>query len=362
MNKIYFLKKICIISPSLKMGGIERALTVLANYFSSVGHEVVFISCQVSDPFYTLNNAVQLYQFYFARKPGFLGKIKFYYKLIAFLRQKIKEINPDCVLSFGDVFNPLVLLALYNKKVPVFISDRTSPDFPFNPIVRLGKKWLYPKAKGFIAQTKRAEKFKNSQFKNKLNIKIIPNAIKEVTRYPLIRREKQLVYVGRLSKEKGVARLVEAFSMMTNTEWKLVLAGDGPEHANLLQLVDNLNLEKRVQFLGKVTAVDALLAQSAIFVLPSFLEGFPNALCEAMSAGLPAICFDCIPHEELIENGVDGFVVKDGNLTQLAAVLNVLSENEEYRNEIGQNALKINERLSIQTIGNEYLNFICKTQ
>jgi glycosyltransferase involved in cell wall biosynthesis len=165
-----------------------------------------------------------------------------------------------------------------------------------------------------------------------------------------------------LSKEKGGEILIEAFSMMTNTEWKLVLAGDGPEHANLLQLVDNLNLEKRVQFLGKVIAVDALLAQSAIFMLPSFLEGFPNALCEAMSAGLPAICFDCIPHEELIENGVDGFVVKDGDLNQLASVLDFLSENEEYRNEIGQNALKINEKLIIQTIGHEYLNFICKTQ
>jgi glycosyltransferase involved in cell wall biosynthesis len=97
-------------------------------------------------------------------------------------------------------------------------------------------------------------------------------------------------------------------------------------------------------------------------VLPSFLEGFPNALCEAMSAGLPAICFDCIPHEELIENGVDGFLVKDGDLNQLASVLDLLSVNEEYRNEIGQNALKINEKLSIQTIGREYLNFICKTQ
>jgi GalNAc-alpha-(1->4)-GalNAc-alpha-(1->3)-diNAcBac-PP-undecaprenol alpha-1,4-N-acetyl-D-galactosaminyltransferase len=353
--------KIAIISPSLKMGGIERALTVLANYFASVGHEVVFISCQDHDPFYKLEDAVEFYEFKYSRKSGVINKVLFYYNLLLFLRKKVTEVKPDCVLSFGDVFNPLVLLALYKNKIPVFISDRTSPDFPFNPIVKFGKKWLYPKATGFIAQTERAAKYKQKQFNNALHIKIIPNALKAIALHPDIPRKKQIVYVGRLSKEKGVARLIEAFSKIKNKNWKLALAGDGPEKANLQRLAQELNLMDQVLFLGKVTEVDVLLAQSSIFVLPSFLEGFPNALCEAMSAGLPSICFDCIPHEELIIEGKNGFVVKDGDLIALANAIDKLTYDEKFRNQIGANALEINTKLGIDKIGQEYLKFICNT-
>lgn len=341
------------------MGGIERALTVLANYFVSVGHDVIFISCQISDPFYKVDDRVKLYQFDFTRKTGVINKIKFYYNLIIFLRKKVLEVKPDCVLSFGDVFNPLVLLALYGSKIPLYISDRTSPDFHFNAVVSFGKKWLYPKATGFIAQTKKASEFKQQQFNNKLNIRVIPNAVRAVDQFPHISREQQIVYVGRLSKEKGVARLIYAFSKIKNKDWKLVLAGDGPEINNLKQIVLDLDLKNHVSFLGKVDEVDLLLAQSSIFVLPSFLEGFPNALCEAMSAGLPSICFDCIPHEELIVNGQNGFVVEDGNLDALIALIDRLTENNSYRNEIGQMASKISDKLNTKRIGNEYLEFIC---
>lgn len=355
-------KKIAIISPSLKMGGIERALTVLANYFVSVGHEVVFISCQNTDPFYKLHDDVEFYEFEYLRKAGVLNKVLFYYNLVAFLRKQISAVKPDSIISFGDAFNPLVLLALYKKKFPVFISDRTSPDFPFNPIVKLGKKWLYPNSAGFIAQTKRASDYKKVQFDNKLNIKIIPNAIKAQKTYPNIARENQIIYLGRLSKEKGVGRLIEAFSKVQNKSWKLVLAGDGPENAHLHLLVEKLALKDRVLFLGKVNEVELLFAQSSIFVLPSFLEGFPNALCEAMSAGLASICFDCIPHEELIIDGYNGFVVKDGDLSALTLLIDRLTENEPLRREIGQNAMEINETLSLETIGKDYLKFIFNTK
>lgn len=344
------------------MGGIERALTILANYFSSSGHNVIFISCQKGDSFYKLDKTVVLYEFDNNRVAGKIGKIKFYYSLLTFLRKKIKDIKPDCVLSFGDAFNPLVLLALYKTKIPIFISDRTSPEFPFNPLVKFGKKWLYPTASGFIAQTKRAKEFNDLKFENVLNIKIIPNAIKIVKRDITVERKDQVVYVGRLSEEKGVSRLVEAFSRVKNNSWHLVLAGDGPENENLQKLVSDLKLENRVRFLGKVTNVNLLLAESSIFVLPSYVEGFPNALCEAMSAGLPSICFDSIPHEELITDEVNGFVIKNGDLKALGMKIDELILDKAYRNKIGLKAVEINDKLNINKIGKDYLDFICNLQ
>ncbi|MDJ0646049.1 MAG: glycosyltransferase family 4 protein [Flavobacteriaceae bacterium] len=351
-------KRICIVSPSMKMGGIERALTVLANYFCNQGYLVSFISAQGGERFYELDERIQFFEPKLNRKSGFLGKVKVYYEIVVFIRKTVQKILPDAVLSFGDAFNPLVLLALTNTKFPVFISDRTSPDFHFNSIIRFGKKYLYPRSKGFIAQTKRAADFKIKKFDNKLNIKIIPNAIKEID---VVDEPKKniIVSVGRLSYEKGHDRLIEAFAKLNGVHnWKLLLAGSGPLLEQLRKLSKDLDLFDRVEFLGKVQNIDRLLSGASIFVLPSRLEGFPNALCEAMSAGLPCICFDSIPTETIVENNVNGIVVEEGDIEQLASALKFLIENESERKRIGKNAIEIKNQLQVDKIGNQFLSFM----
>jgi len=349
--------KILIISPSLKMGGIERSLSTLANFFADKGYQIFFISCQKSKPFYRLNNKIHLQEFSYLRSTGIINKFFFYYNLVWYLRKKTSEIKPDYVLSFGDVFNPLVLLALIGLKYSVFISDRTCPYFSYNNLVRFGQKMLYPLSTGFIAQTESAARYKKIQFKNKLNIKVISNAIKPVELFPDLNRQQQITYVGRLSKEKGVERLIIAFNKIKNKNWKCVLAGDGPEKIKLQNLVKILGLDEKVIFLGLIKDIDRLLASSSIFVLPSFREGFPNALVEAMSAGLPSICFDSIPYQDLIIDGYNGFVVNDNQIEDLTKIIDKLVDNEGLRLEIGENAMEIGRRLNVDVIGREYINF-----
>lgn len=349
--------KILIISPSLKMGGIERALSTLANFFAEKGYQIFFISCQENESFYRLKNEVHLQKFNYPRTSGSINKFFFYYNLVWYLRKKASEINPDYVLSFGDVFNPLVLLALIKLNYPVFISDRTCPYFSYNSLVRFGQKMLYPLSTGYIAQTESAARYKRIQFKNKLNIKVIPNAIKPVELFPDLNREQQITYIGRLSKEKGVERLIIAFNKIKNKNWKCVLAGDGPEKKKLEKLVKILGLHEKVLFLGPIKDIDRLLARSSIFVLPSFREGFPNALVEAMAAGLPSICFDSIPYQDLIIDGYNGFVVNNNNIEDLTQIIDRLAENDGLRLEIGENAMEIGKRLNVDVIGREYIDF-----
>jgi len=353
-------KKICIISPSLKMGGIERALTVLANYFSRLEYSVSFVSAQGGEKFYELDKNIAFYEPNLKRKKGIVGKIHVYYKIISFINKTVTTVKPDVVLSFGDAFNPLVLYALRNSKVPVYISDRTSPDFNFSNIIKIGKNYLYPKAAGFIAQTKRSADYKKEKFKNKLNIKIIPNALKEVVIYD-VAKKKTIVCVGRLSDEKGQDRLIKAFSKLDMADdWKLVLAGSGPMLNDLKSLAKDLHIADSVIFMGVVDNVDKLLSESSIFVLPSRLEGFPNALCEAMAAGLPCICFNSIPTEAILENKIDGLIVNEGEIEELSLAIQFLIENESERQRLGQNASKIKNRLKIDLIGNEFLSFMFK--
>jgi hypothetical protein len=74
-----------------------------------------------------------------------------------FLRKKVKNIDPDTILSFGEYWNNLVLLSLYGLKYPVYISDRSQPDKDLGRVQNRLRDLLYPKAAGFIAQTSKAK-------------------------------------------------------------------------------------------------------------------------------------------------------------------------------------------------------------
>lgn len=353
------IESICLVSPSLHVGGIERAMVVLANDFVARGLKVSFISCLAGQHFYQLDERITLIEPDFRRSASQFNKLVFYPRILGFIRNKIEKINPDVVLAFGDWFSPLVLLALYGTKYPVFISDRTSPDYKFLFPIPLMKRLLYPRSKGFIAQTKRAAEYKQKQFGDKLSIRVIPNAIREIKAYPEINCEKIILYVGRFAWEKGPERLIRAYAALENRQgWKLMMAGTGPLLKPMQKLVKQLNLKNDVIFMGSVEEVDKLYARASIYVLPSVLEGFPNSLCEAMAAGLPVVCFESIPWEDILEPGINGLVVKNNDIFELTQTMQELINNNELRKSLGRNALTIKDRLSAKKIGALVMEFI----
>ncbi|MFZ4797005.1 MAG: glycosyltransferase family 4 protein [Bacteroidia bacterium] len=353
-------KKICLIAPSLQMGGIERAMSTLANKFAEKGYQVHYVTLLPLAHFFYLNENIKIYKpnIYFNRRMTISEYIYFYINLFnpfGYIRKTVKKIQPDVILSFCEAF-PIVSIALTGINIPYFISKRTSPIFKpgiINYLINCVAFVLH-RPKTSIMQTQTAAKMKEFYWGS--SIVVIPNVAREIIEYN-IEKNNWILGIGRLHHEKGFDRLIISFSLLKNKDWQLVIAGSGDELEKLKKIAINKGVANRVHFLGRVENIDELLAKCKIFVLSSRREGFPNALCEAMAAGIPPISFDILAGpSDIIENGKNGFLVKDGDVVELSNKIDFLIKNEAIYQMISNEAKKIKDKYSIDEISQLYLN------
>ena len=145
--------------------------------------------------------------------------------------------------------------------------------------------------------------------------------------------------VGRLVPEKGQSLLIEAVGALRDDglDVRLVLVGDGPQRAGLESLVEASGLRDRVEFRGAVahTEIERILRDADIFCLPSFAEGVPIVLMEAMAMELPVVACQVMGIPELISDDVTGRLVRPGSRDDLVAALSALAANPERRAALG---------------------------
>lgn len=151
---------------------------------------------------------------------------------------------------------------------------------------------------------------------------------------------KRLLYTGRLSAAKGLPILFEALGrvVLHHPDLVLTLVGDGPDRQALETLTADLKLSPYLKFVGYQSqdAVCEYLHKSDIFVLPSFSEGLPVALMEALAAGVPVVTTTVAGISELVEDGVNGYLVPPGAVEPLVKRLMQLLENADLRERMGQ--------------------------
>lgn len=133
---------------------------------------------------------------------------------------------------------------------------------------------------------------------------------------------KRILFIGRLSAVKGATLLLKAVASLSaaHPDLTLTIIGDGPDRASLEDQVGNLGLSAVTRFLGYQPqgAVAEALKRSDILVLPSFAEGVPVVLMEAMASRVPVIASRVAGIQELVEDGNSGFVVPPGDVAILA--------------------------------------------
>lgn len=190
-------------------------------------------------------------------------------------------------------------------------------------------------------------------------IATIPNGV-DVSRYtPSKCDSKSIIFVGRLHERKGIDKLLESFSKVVTEEpsTELRIVGSGEDELRLKKLAKNLNLgEKNVKFYGFVpeNVLPKLYSTSSIFVLPSYYEGFGIVLIEAMSAGLPLVSVRTGGATEVIEEGVNGYLVDYDNMHE--ALLKLLGDKELRVKLGGKSREKVEKVYAWEKIAGDVIN------
>lgn len=349
---------ICFVAAGLEGGGIERAFTSLANHYDKNGYTVSVILLFKRPHFFSLNEGIRLVEPDADRTS--INKYVYAMRMIPYLRRSITILQPDTLISFGEWLNPFVILSTRFLSIPLYVADRMSPAIRLGRLQEFAKRMLYRMAEGVIAQTQHAAVTIANKTGAK-NIAVIPNPV-NIFQYPTVPKKNIIISVGRLSKEKGHRFLIEAFAKLDAPDWTLSLIGDGDQRNALEAQAAELGVKDRVIFHGHLKNFESLLAEARIFVLPSLLEGFPNALIEAMSVPLPCISSDCVAGPaDIIKHNYNGILIKPGDSQQLTQSLRELMNNESLQRKLSAHAFEIRRELQFETIANRYADFITST-
>jgi GalNAc-alpha-(1->4)-GalNAc-alpha-(1->3)-diNAcBac-PP-undecaprenol alpha-1,4-N-acetyl-D-galactosaminyltransferase len=336
-------------------GGAERLMSQLVSRWSTAGHEVHLITwAETKTDSYPFPAEVQRHGLALMRdSQSKLHGILANFRRVQVLRKTLKRIRPDFVLSFCDQMNVVTLQATRPLKIPVWIAEHSNPAKQ-----NLGGFWeiwrahTYPRCSGCIVLTQSIAEYMRRWIPRE-RLVVIPNAIDiPGESVPRMAKSPQVILaLGRLSPEKGIDVLIEAWQQIQSSlpGWDLHIAGDGPQRSQLERQSQNIS---SIKFLGWVADPWTAYRNADIFVLPSRYEGFPVALVEAMSQSLPCIatrCTDAI--DDLSENNSSLLTIAPESPSDLANAVLKLAADSQMQRRLGQAARGVSERYTWDQIG-----------
>lgn len=343
------MKRIAFVIRSLKFGGAERVLVEICTALFKRGYKITIFTFNVEENEYKLQQGIERINLNIRG-----DSLKHFFSNISTLRQAILKYNPEVCVAFDTMINIYTVLALLKTSVKTYISERNAPGhIKLGIHSKIARKIIYCMSDYYIFQTREAAEFYSKSIQNRAFI--IPNPVKaglpEKKNYS---KTGKIVAVGRLEEQKNYPMLLNAFSVFLNTypDYVLHIYGEGKEKDNLLLICQELNIAEKVIFEGVSSDIHNSLVDYDFFVMTSWFEGMPNALMEAMAMGLPVISTNCPSGgpKLLIEDGTNGSLVGNNNVSELAKSMEKISENVQFAIKIGTNAKKVKEDFNIEKI------------
>lgn len=369
--------KIVYVTPALYMaGGVERVLTLKANYFAEhFGYDITIILTEGKGKplFYPLNenikvinldiNFEELWHCSFIKKVYlYLRKQRRYKKLFI---AELMRLRPDITISLlRREINFLNEINDGSKKIgEMHINRANYRNFEANEsnIVKdlFAKFWM----RNLVKKLKRLDHFVVLTEEDKKawpelqNIRVIPDPLSFCPTKKSSLKDKRVIAVGRYVYQKGFDMLLQAWRRIEKQypDWQLAVYGDG-ERTSYEQLMEELGINAaRCHLNGPTSDIQLEYVNSSLFVFSSRFEGFGMVLVEAMACGLPVVSFACpCGPRDIIKDEYDGLLVENGNVEALANSLSMLMNDETLRFSMSQEGQKNVQRFRIEQVAQQW--------
>lgn len=352
--------KILIVTGSLGCGGAERVIAQLANEWVGSKNEVTILLVRENEVFYRVRDEVKV-EFLETRKGNPLSR-----KLswLGGIRRFVSESNPDVVLSLPEEIGIYVGLALIGKKTKLVVSERNNPYvMPYKKITRLLRRISYRFVDGFVFQSDAAAGFFSRRIRKRSVVLDNPLDLSRIPAPFTGEREKKVVCVSRLEKQKNIPNLIDGFALFyeKHPDFRLEIFGDGTLRAELENYAGEKLPSEAVRFMGRRENVLELIRDASAFVLSSDYEGAPNSLIEAMACGVPCVSTDFEPcgASICVNDGQNGLIVPRNDPERLAQALEKL-QDRAFADRLSEDAQKIKERVDSGVVAFRWLDFLGK--
>ena len=343
------MKKILFVINSLSsFGGCERVATMLANKFQKNGVSVKFVLATNENQIaYEVDSSISVE----AGKGGGLS-------LMCRVIKSSIDWEPDLILVHSMGKLGLLMSVLPKSLVSKMYVLEHCAFAALPKWMRLSKKILYRRLAGIVCLTNK-DKEDYAGLSSRVNV--IPNASPFQRGLPRCDLErKRILSIGRLEFEKGFDMLLESWEIASSCleDWELHIVGAGSQKNMLLNIIGSKNLQR--VFIGDPTPnVSELYRNASIYVMSSRHEGLPMVLIEAQSFGMPIVSFDC-PNgpSEIIENNIDGYLVKCFDIQGLSDAIVALAQSLELRFEFSNNAINSSLRYDEDVVYNKWVHVL----
>jgi glycosyltransferase involved in cell wall biosynthesis len=352
------------------LGGAESQALKLANGLRDAGVYVDFVAPQV-DPGTAASDTVDGFKLTRIVYPHIklLGTVYLLLSFSLFLIRNRKNYNymhihiTRLLTATAGMLRPLVKIPIVTKISGFFEFEGgiLDPRKRFNPLNVL---LLFAMRNVDHVQTisvETEEKLIASGFRPD-QISLIPNGI-DVSEAPAPAPENDVYtigYCGRLRDVKGVHVLFDAFAqckaVLADEPMKLLIAGSGSAESELKAQAERLGITQDIEFLGLVADVSGFYKQLDIYVQPSFAEGLPNSVLEAMHAGRPVLATDIGGNRDLVEEDVTGHLFEAGDHNALAELLVKCIQHQDVVTAMGLNGRAvIDEHFAMESVVNQLI-------
>ena len=369
--------KIVYLTPALYMaGGVERVLTLKANYFAEhYGYDITIILTEGKGKplFYPLSDKVKIVNldinFEELWHCSFAKKIVLYLNKQIEYKKKVKEelmrLRPDITVSMlRREINFINNIHDGSKKIGELHINRANyrnfsasdANFVKNIFARFWSNNLLGHLRKLNRLVVLTEKDREAWHELD-NVEAIPNPLPFDVCNISNQESKRLLLVGRYSHEKGIDLMLEAWAKLQGkcSDWTLDIFGDGDREPYILQ-AKQLGIDmSRCHLNGRTDDVRREYANSAMLVCTSRFEGFGMVIAEAMACGLPVVSFDCPwGPRSIISDGEDGALVANGNVEELASTILKLVNNSDLLYAMSMKALENIKRFNIDNIAEKW--------